>query len=621
MIDELTDNLFAVADHKAYQIETFLKEKKRNVVSLAYSSDLISALEKLKVAFYSKGLDSKEYRQVVQDCRAYLEYHQRSFGYKNLFLVSPSGDIVFSTTTLPGSASLYKLALYRKKYKKRRGKERPELVDVFIGVTKSLETEISNFEYDVENQEADVFIGVPVIKGPDLIGVLLTQMNNRGFFDFVQDYSALGDTGETILLAKIGDQTVFITPPRFHPDWEFKGKIDESSQEWQYIQEVIKAEGAITSADYRGKDVLTVRRYLPSFKINMILKMDKAEVLKPAVQLRNTLIKISLFLLIIVVALAVSIANSISKPIRELTKVSGIIAGGDLSARVNITTGDEIHELADSFNTMTDSLVEAKANVEQKKDELEAVNKELDSFVYTASHDLRAPLRGIDAFANLLESDYTDKLDAEGKDYLARIRSGVNRMTQLIDDLLTLSRISRIKNPYEDVPIKELIKSVVERIEFDIEKHKVELKIADNLPIVYCDRIKMAEVFLNLINNGIKFSSKNKEEKPRVEIGYTRKNGGHQFSVKDNGIGIDKQHHEQVFGIFKRLHKQEEYEGSGAGLGIVKKIIDDHNGRIWIESELGQGATFYFTLPDIPFEQRKYAADLENSEGKNEKEG
>lgn len=239
----------------------------------------------------------------------------------------------------------------------------------------------------------------------------------------------------------------------------------------------------------------------------------------------------------------------------------------------------------------------AEQQLIKQKEDLEKVNLELDSFVYTASHDLRAPLRGIASFATFLEEDYKDKLDKNGKDYLNEIRKGANRLSTLIDDLVALSRISRIKNPYEKIQVKSLIQSINERIKFDIKKHKVELKIQDGIPEIICDRIKLGVVFLNLINNAIKFSSKNNKENVRVEIGYKNKNGFNEFYVKDNGIGIDPKYHSKVFGIFKRLHKQREYEGTGAGLSIVKNIIDDLGGTIWIESQLGTGSTFYFTVP------------------------
>lgn len=233
----------------------------------------------------------------------------------------------------------------------------------------------------------------------------------------------------------------------------------------------------------------------------------------------------------------------------------------------------------------------------RQKENLEKVNRELDSFVYTASHDLRAPLRGISSFAGFLEEDCKDQLDENGREYIQEIRKGAERLTHLIDDLLTLSRISRVHNPYENTDISNLIQSTIQRLQYDIDENQVELKVQEDIPHIDCDRIKMGAVFLNLINNAIKFSSKNKDHPPRIEVGYTGSSDVHQFHVKDNGIGIASEYHEQIFGVFKRLHTQDEFEGTGAGLSIVKRVIDDHNGRIWIESSPGSGAVFYFTIP------------------------
>ncbi len=239
----------------------------------------------------------------------------------------------------------------------------------------------------------------------------------------------------------------------------------------------------------------------------------------------------------------------------------------------------------------------AEKKLAEERIALEKSNTELDSFVYTASHDLRAPLRGINSFSKFIEEDYSDVLDDEGRDYLRRIRNGVGRMTQLIDDLLSLSRISRQKNPFENVEISSMIQSIQESIAFDLEDAKVNLVMPVDLPVIRCDRIKLSEAFLNLINNAIKFSRKNDNAVPRVEISYEEQADAHRFSVQDNGIGIDPQYHNKIFGIFQRLHTNEEYEGTGAGLSIVKRVIDAHKGRLWIESELGKGASFYFTIP------------------------
>ncbi|MBN1913960.1 MAG: HAMP domain-containing protein [Candidatus Omnitrophica bacterium] len=592
--EEVKRSLVAVADNKANRIEAYFQRAKRDASNLSFTPEIIEVTARLADTFKKFGRDSQQYIDIISEYRPMLEYYQRAFDCEEIILVNFDGDVLFSTQVLPVN-SLYELALFKKS----------ELTQAFIRSKSSRETETSEFEYLSQEKKAVVFIITPVFRGADSVGFVVFQISNSGLYEFVKDYTGLGQTGETIIVSRSGDEAFFITPVRFDPQATFKRKVLIGSREGADIQNSLKGEnGFATLLDYRKEKVFSVYRSLPTFGLGMVVKMDAKEVFSSADELRGSLLKITTLLSVLVIILAVVIAHSVSSPIKDLTQVSKNISQGDLSARVEIDSSDEIGGLARSFNQMTDSLVEANADIERKNNELqeqkrllEEANKELDSFVYTVSHDLRAPLRGIDGFAKFLVQDYSDKLDEEGKGFLKRIVSGVSRMQQLIDDLLELSRISRIKNPYENTIISELLKSVLSRIEFDITKFNVEMRIAEKMPIVYCDRIKIEEVFLNLINNAIKFSSKNKESNPRVEVGYHDRGDRHEFYVKDNGIGIDKKHQDEVFGIFKRLHRQDEYEGSGAGLSIVKKIIDDHKGSIWIESELGKGAAFYFTIP------------------------
>jgi signal transduction histidine kinase len=587
---ETAISLRAVADNKANQIGVYLHEQEKSVSTLSHMSDAIVAFEKFDNAYETHGLNAAAYEEVENEFRPFLTYYQRSFDYDDLFMIHPNGTVLFSAQDKGEFQSLYELALFGGS----------ELSKVFIKAQETLKTEISDFEYDADTQSPAVFIAAPVFKGVELLGVVAVQMDNKGVSEFMKDYQGLGKTGEIMAVAKMGNEVVFIAPLRFDPQAAFKRRVAIGSKEGHVIQKVAEGEsGSGISVDYRGKKVMMVWRYLPSFRWGIVVKMDTSEVFSSADRLRNNLLKISLALLALVIVMAVLIARSVSGPIKDLTRVSGTIAGGDLSARAEVNAKDEIGELAQSLNQMTDKLVEAKANVEEQRQLLEKANKELDSFVYTASHDLRAPLRGISSFASFLEEDYRGKLDDQGKDYLKEIREGAGRMDQLIEDLLKLSRISRIKNPFEEVKIGEMIQSVTKRIGFDIKEKHVDLRIQQEMPTIQCDRIKLSEVFLNLINNAIKFSSKNNKENPRVEVGYIDDGEFHKFFVKDNGIGIEPQYHNQVFGIFKRLHTSSEYEGTGAGLSIVKRVIDDHNGRIWIESEAGKGATFFFTIPKV----------------------
>ena len=363
--------------------------------------------------------------------------------------------------------------------------------------------------------------------------------------------------------------------------------------------------------NYRGVEVLGVQRYLPDEDWCLVAEVDANEALAPVRVFRDRIILVGVLLSLIIVLFAVWAIRAFTRPILRLSEAARRVAQGDYAVRLKVESGDEIGLLTQHFNAMTRSLAEVTAELEEKnkalfkhlavlasqKKELREVNDELDRFVYTASHDLRAPLRGIASFATFLEEDYQAALDEQGREYVEEIRKGATKMNALIEDLLLLSRISRIKNPYEAVEIRSVIDTVLDRIKFDIQQHQVQVVLPEALPVVCCDRIKMTELFLNLINNAIKFSSKNPQQPPRVEIGYGREGVYHKFWVQDNGIGIDPKYHEQIFGIFKRLHTDKEYEGTGAGLTIIKRIVEDHGGRIWVESALGQGARFCFTIP------------------------
>ncbi|MEI6631277.1 MAG: ATP-binding protein [bacterium] len=595
--EAVSRSLLAIADNKINQIEAYLNAKRDAVEGLSYDSDIIDILKKFTAAYNNGGIESEEYNKVMAEYKPFLSYTQRSLGYTDLMLVSADGNIVFSINKTE-LRSLYEIALYDKSSK---------LAQAFIMAKESSQIQMSDFQYNQQRDKAFVFIAAPISFGGNFLGSIVVEMDNKGLSALALDYKGLGDSGEASIAFKEKDLAVFITPLRFDPHAAFKKKIVMGAQEGRDIQKAVGGEsGSGSVIDYRGKKVLATWKYLPSFRLGITAKIDAQEVFTAATRLRNTLIEFSLLLFVMVLAIALVMAHSIANPIKELTRVSSVIAGGDLSARAMIATQDEIGDLADSFNLMTGNLIEAKASVEREREKLEEqkkllekANQELDSFVYTVSHDLRAPLRGVAAFANFLEEDYLDKLDEQGKENLREIVKGTSRMNLLIEDLLTLSRISRIKNPYEDVDMRGLIDSILERVKFDIKEMKVELNIQEGLPRVRCDRIKMSEVFLNLINNAIKFSTKNNKCNPRVEIGYADTGGFHQFFVRDNGIGIDPQYHHQVFGIFKRLHSSEEYQGTGVGLSIVQRVADDHGGKVWIESELGKGATFYFTIPKV----------------------
>jgi signal transduction histidine kinase len=227
--------------------------------------------------------------------------------------------------------------------------------------------------------------------------------------------------------------------------------------------------------------------------------------------------------------------------------------------------------------------------------ELESQNEELERFTYTVSHDLRSPLVTIRGFLGYLKQDaVSGDMTRFDKD-LARIANAVDKMQSLLNELLELSRIGRITNPPEDVPFGEIIQETADLLSGPLEAGNIRLNIVGKFPVVHVDRLRIVEVVQNLISNSIKFMGD--QSRPTIEIGTsgTDMDGKPIFYVRDNGIGIEPKYQERIFGLFNRL--DPSIEGTGIGLTLVKRIVEIHGGHIWVESELGKGATFLFTLP------------------------
>jgi light-regulated signal transduction histidine kinase (bacteriophytochrome) len=237
---------------------------------------------------------------------------------------------------------------------------------------------------------------------------------------------------------------------------------------------------------------------------------------------------------------------------------------------------------------------ELEERVAERTFELVAVNKELAAFAYSVSHDLRAPLRGIDGFSQALLEDYADKLDAEGQDYLRRVQAAGQRMGQLIDDLLNLSRVTRGEMRRETVDLSGLAQMIASEIQQREPERHVEFIIAEGL-VAKGDARLLRVVLENLVGNAWKFTAKH--PRARIEFGVTLHKGKRAYFVRDDGVGFDIAYADKLFGAFQRLHSVTEFEGTGIGLATVQRIIHRHGGRVWGEGEPGQGATFYFTLP------------------------
>ena len=296
----------------------------------------------------------------------------------------------------------------------------------------------------------------------------------------------------------------------------------------------------------------------------------------------------------------------ISMPILALEETANAISERkDYSVRATKLSDDEVGALTDAFNLMltqiqeqTKTLSDFNQNLEQKvKDrtsELEAANAELGSFSYSVSHDLRAPVRSINGYMTIFMHEHGDKLDEDGKRLTKAVLRNAVKMGALIDDLLSFSQLGRRELTKADLSMNDLVLSTWDEVSKTVGDRNVAFNLK-TLPAALAEKSTMRQVWVNLISNALKYSRN--REKAVIDISGEQKDGEIIYRIQDNGSGFDMRYYDKLFGVFQRLHSQEEFEGTGVGLAIVERVIKKHGGRIWAESELDHGATFYFSLP------------------------
>jgi PAS domain S-box-containing protein len=246
------------------------------------------------------------------------------------------------------------------------------------------------------------------------------------------------------------------------------------------------------------------------------------------------------------------------------------------------------------LNTDITARKQAELDLQRLAAELSRSNAELEQFTYVASHDLQEPLRMVASYTQLLARRYQGKLDEDADEFIHYAVDGAKRMQELIQDLLSYARVGSAGSAFDRVNCQELVAELTSDMRSTLESASADVRVG-SLPQVSGDQVQLRQVFQNLIGNAVKYCG---NERPRIDISAERSDGTWTFSVRDNGIGIEPQYTEQVFSMFKRLHGRDRYEGTGIGLAICKKIVERHGGRIWVESQPGDGSTFRFTLPD-----------------------
>lgn len=319
-----------------------------------------------------------------------------------------------------------------------------------------------------------------------------------------------------------------------------------------------------------------------------------AEMEQPGRELGHRILILSSLVLAVAIGFAVLVSKSLIKPLKELTLAAADIEReGIHCAQIPISGTAETIELGAVLSKMVSSIRESETEREDLIAALETQNAELERFAYSVSHDLKSPLITIKGYIGALTEDLAEGNMEIVEDDARRISNAADKMAALLNDVLELSRIGRVVNPPQDVPLGELANEAVQLVTAQIELRNIHVEISPNLPVVYGDRFRLLEVLQNLIDNAVKYMGD--EPRPQIEIGKRRDNNETVFYVRDNGIGIESRYQEKIFRLFDQL--DQNVDGTGIGLALVKRIVEVHGGRIWVESEgLGQGSTFCFTL-------------------------
>lgn len=333
---------------------------------------------------------------------------------------------------------------------------------------------------------------------------------------------------------------------------------------------------------------------LPDLGWAAIYRIPAAVALAPVEALTRSIVLASLGLAVLIGIGVYVLARKTVAPVTQLIVAAQSIGMSDFSRHIEVSSKDEIGQLAHEFNRMVDALAEIDAHVRERALALARSNAELEQFAYVASHDLQEPLRMVVGYVQLLERRLAGKLDADTLEFMAFAVDGALRMQTLIQDILAYSRVTTRGLPLDPVDSAEALTEALALLAVRIAETGAEVA-AQPLPRVMADRTQLVQLFQNLIGNALKFC---KDDAPRVRVEAAHEAGWWRFSITDNGIGIAPEYRAQLFVVFKRLHTRREYPGTGIGLAICKRIIERHGGEIGIESAPTGGAVFWFTLPE-----------------------
>ena len=571
---QINQKMIAVAESKALHIEAFLKTIRGRTIDFCSDGYI---RDKLDIINQKVLLE----QDAVVDLSSHLKNNKMPLDpdIASITVLNTTGTVVASTikSIIGNDFSNHE-----------------EFVHIVSKNKKEVFTHRPHFQQYLNHSTMEVAAPVTSMESGQTIGIIINAYNQEIINDITSNREGMGNSGEIVIGLKEEGTIQFINTLKYTPGATTTLKIPLNDEAAEPMRLALEGKyGTIIGHDYRDINVIAAYRYIPSIGWGLVAKMDKAEAFGPLTVLRNIAIVLGGVSSIAVILVGISFSISTSRPINRLTAAAKKISNGNYDYSVEIDRHDEIGALAVSFNNMTSKLTHEINEHEKAEARLTGLNKELEAFCYSVSHDLRAPLRGIEGFSRALEEDYADKFDLQGKDYLRRICTASHKMDNLITDLLDLSRITRSKMKHEKVDLSALVKSKALELQETEPERQVEFVIAEG-DCTDGDTKLLKIAIDNLMDNAWKFTGKHSQA--RIEFGISLQDGESVYFISDDGVGFDMTYADKLFGAFQRLHSITEFEGTGIGLATVNRIIQRHGGNIWAEGEIGQGAKFCFTL-------------------------
>lgn len=564
-----TRNLMDIAIEKQSELERFLKDGEDDVAVLAASSGVREAVEALVIAPPGSRASVLAGERVLGEFVVRLN---TDWSFQSFFLMHPkSGEVIASTDA------------------DEVGKLREERPYFLIGRSRPT---VQGPHYSLHLQGPALTAAAPVRASDGrLLGVLAGRLNMDEIQTIVLRRSGLQRTDESYL---VNAANLFVTHPRFiaTPAVLRRGIHTEG------VKLCLSGQSGVSRyADYRGIPVLGAHWWVPERRLCLLVEIDQAEVAAPSRALLGMISGIGVAALLMAAVVSGAVSAQITRPLERLRDAARGYREGNPDSRAAVTSRDEVGQVAVAFNEMAETIGEQVTELRERSQQLAESNAELDAFAYSVAHDLRAPLRAVDGFSTILLRDHAGALPDEARRYLAMIRGSAQQQRHLIDSLLEFSRTAKRQLEVRTVLPGEVAREAFDSLAAEREGRVIKLEVGE-LPACRADRRLLGQVYANLLSNALKFTRTRAEAVIEVGCREDPAGGAQVYYVRDNGVGFDMRYADKLFAVFQRLHRVDEYEGIGVGLATVQRIVRRHGGRIWAESEVGRGATFYFTLDE-----------------------